>query len=181
MAKTKKNIRAKAKTAVGAAKQKTQDVQAKLRKSERQEQLLHKTLTPKKTTTKREKSEAKHKKLIKRFVEMKKERKEENARKNREKAKVIGDLKPLRDALPSLQGIYNLVKTQKKNEEEQAALAVPEKLSTKAKIKKKREEYVKKVQSFEKLIKDKNFKKNPREVIANHMSNKYQTMEEDED
>ncbi|EDW70092.1 ribosome biogenesis protein SLX9 homolog [Drosophila virilis] len=180
MAKTKRNIRAKAKSAVGVAKQKTQEVQAKLNKAVRQDKLLHKTLTPKKTTTKKEKSAQKHTKLLKRFVEIKKEFKEEQARKNREKTKVIGDLKPLRDALPSLGDIYKLVKSQKRETNEQTALTEPEPLSAKKKIQKKRNENVRKVQSFEKLIKDKKFRRNPREVIANHLRNKYQAMEEED-
>ncbi|KAH8302393.1 hypothetical protein KR044_005909, partial [Drosophila immigrans] len=177
----KRNIRAKAKSAIGAVKQKTQEVQAKLKKAERQEKMLHKTLSPKQTTTKKEKSAQRHTKLLKRFVATRKEVKEENARKNREKAKVVGDLKPLRDALPALGDIYDLVRSSKKTAEEKVALATPEKLSAKKKIKTKRDEYVKKVQSFEKLIKDKNFKKNPREMIANHLRNKYQAMEDDDD
>ncbi|XP_034480307.1 protein FAM207A [Drosophila innubila] len=176
----KRNIRAKAKSAVGAVKQKTQEVQAKLKKAARQEEMLHKTLTPKKTTTKKEKSAQKHTKLLKRFVEIKKEIKEENARKNRQKTKVIGDLQPLRDALPSLGDIYNLVKSRKKESAEESATIVQETLSAKKKIKKKRTEYVNKVKSFEKVIKDKNFKKNPREVIGNHLRNKYQAMDEDD-
>lgn len=176
----KRNIRAKAKSAVGAVKQKTQEVQAHIKKAARQEKMLHKTLTPKQTTTKKEKSALKHSKLLKRFVEIKKGIKVENARKNREKTKVIGDLQPLRDALPSLGDIYKLVKNRKKETTEGSALAEPETLSAKKKIKKKRNEYVKKVQSFEKVIKDKNFKKNPREVIANHLRNKYQAMDEDD-
>ncbi|KAL7733808.1 hypothetical protein ACLKA6_011531 [Drosophila palustris] len=175
----KRNIRAKAKSAVGAIKHKAQEVQAKLKKAARQEEMLHKTLTPKKTTTKKEKSALKHTKLLKRFVEIKKEIKEENARKNRQKTKVIGDLQPLRDALPSLGDIYKLVKSRKK-ETAESAVAEPETLSAKKKIKKKRTEYVSKVQSLEKVIKDKNFKKNPREVIANHLRNKYQAMDEDD-
>ncbi|XP_016973365.1 protein FAM207A [Drosophila rhopaloa] len=178
MAKTKRNVRAKAKSVVGAAKQKAQDMQANWRK----DKLLHKTLTPKKTTTKKEKSEAKHKKLLNRFAETRKVRKEEQARKNREKTAVIGDLKPLRDALPSLQDIYKLVKTKQKDASEQTALAEPEVLlSANEKIRKKRTDMVNRVKSFEKLIKDKNFKKNPREVIASHVRNKYQAMEEDND
>ncbi|XP_017058026.1 protein FAM207A [Drosophila ficusphila] len=178
MAKTKRNVRAKAKSVVGAAKQRAQDMQAKLR----QDKLLHKTLTPKKMTTKKEKTEAKHKKLLKRFAESRKERKEEQARKNREKTKVVGDLKPLRDALPSLQDIYNLVKTKQKDSVEQAALTEPEvPLSANEKIRKKRNDIVNRVKSFEKLIKDKNFKKNPREVVASHVRNKYLAMEEDDD
>ncbi|XP_034104610.1 ribosome biogenesis protein SLX9 homolog [Drosophila nasuta] len=177
----KRNIRAKAKSAIGAVKQKANEAQAKLKKAERQENMLHKTLSPKQTATKKEKSAQKHTKLLKRFVTIKKEVKEENARKNREKAKVVGDLKPLRDALPALGDIYDLVRSSRKPAEDKSALAEPEKLSAKKKIKTKREEYVKKVQSFEKLIKDKNFKKNPREAISNHLRNKYQAMEEDDD
>ncbi|EDV39846.1 uncharacterized protein Dana_GF24266 [Drosophila ananassae] len=178
MAKTKRNVRAKAKSVVGAAKQKAQELQAKLR----QEKLLHKTLTPKSSTTKKEKSDLKHKKLLKKFAETRKERKEEAARKNREKTKVIGDLKPLKDALPSLQDIYNLVKTKQKDATEQKTLTEPEAaLSANEKIRKKRTELVNRVQSLEKVIKDKNFKQNPREVIAAHVRNKYQAMEEDDE
>ncbi|KAH8322756.1 hypothetical protein KR059_004994 [Drosophila kikkawai] len=178
MAKTKRNVRAKAKSMVGAAKQKAQEVQAKLR----QEQLLHKTLTPKKTTTKKEKSAAKHKKLLKRFAETRKEHKEEVARKNREKTKVIGDMKPLRDALPSLQDMYKLVRIKQKDATEQTVLTAPETpISANEKIRKKRKELVNRVKSFEKVIKDKNFKKNPREVIAAHVRNKYEAMEDEND
>lgn len=175
----KRNIRAKAKSAVGAAKQKTQEVQAQLKKSARQEQLLHKTLSPKNTTTKKEKSAQKHTKLLKRFVETKKEAKQDNARKQREKTKVIGDLNPLRDALPSLGDIYKLVKTRSQTEGEEAALAPPEKLSANKKIKKKRAEILNKVKNFEKLIHSKKFKENPREVIRKIVRSKYQPMEED--
>ncbi|XP_017110160.2 ribosome biogenesis protein SLX9 homolog [Drosophila bipectinata] len=178
MAKTKRNVRAKAKSVVGAAKQKAQELQAKLR----QENLLHKTLTPKSSTTKKEKSALKHKKLLKKFAETRKERKEETARKNREKTKVIGDLKPLKDALPSLQDIYNLVKTKQKDAAEKITLTEPEApLSANEKIRKKRTEVVNRVKSFEKVIKDKKFKQNPREVIAAHVRNKYQAMEEDDE
>lgn len=175
----KRNIRAKAKSAVGAAKQKTQEVQAQLKKSARQEQLLHKTLSPKNTKTKKEKSAQKHTQLLKRFKEIKKKTKEDNARKQRENTKVIGDLNPLRDALPSLGNIYKLVKTRSETENEEPAPDVPEKLSANKKIKKKRAEIIEKVNNFEKLIKSKNFKQNPREVIRKFMRNKYQPMDED--
>ncbi|XP_022208215.1 protein FAM207A [Drosophila obscura] len=178
MAKTKKNIRAKAKGAVGVAKQKAQDVQAQLNKSER---LLHKTLTPKKTTTKKEKSALKHKKLLQRFADSRKERKKDQSGKKGEKKTVVGDLKPLRDALPSLSDLYKLVKSKSKDAPELKALTEPEaQLSVKQKIKQKRADMVNRVKSFEKLVKDKNFKQNPRSVIGSLVRNKYQTMEEDE-
>ncbi|XP_001352730.3 protein FAM207A [Drosophila pseudoobscura] len=177
MAKTKKNIRAKAKGAVGVAKQKAQDVQAQLNKSERQERLLHKTLTPKKTTTKKEKSALKHKKLLQRFADSRKERKNVQSSK---KKPVVGDLKPLRDALPSLSDLYKLVKSKSKDAAEQTALTEPEApLSVKQKIKKKRADIVNRAKSFEKLVKDKHFKENPRGVIGSLVRNKYRTMEED--
>ncbi|XP_034658618.1 protein FAM207A [Drosophila subobscura] len=181
MAKTKKNIRAKAKGAVGVAKQKAQDVQAQLNKSERQERLLHKTLTPKKTTTKKEKSALKHKKLLQRFADSRKERKKDQSSKKGEKKNVVGDLKPLRDALPSLSDLYKLVKSKSKDAPEQQSLTEPEEqLSVKQKIKKKRTDMVNRVKSYEKLLKDKDFKQNPRGVIASLVRNKYQTMEEAE-
>ncbi|EDX09010.1 GD13725 [Drosophila simulans] len=173
MAKTKKNVRAKAKSVVGAAKQKAQDMKAK----QREDRLLHKTLTPKKTTTKKRNPRRNTRSCS--SGSPKRERKEE--RKNNEKTKTFGDLKSLRDALPSLQDIYKLVKTKQKDVSEQAALTEPEvRLSANEKIRKKRTEMVNTVTSFEKLIKDKNFKKNPREFIAALVRNKYQAMEEDD-
>ncbi|XP_030385403.1 protein FAM207A [Scaptodrosophila lebanonensis] len=182
MGKVKKNVRAKAKSAVAAVKQKAQNVQAQINKASRDERLLHRTLTPRNTATKKEKSALKHKKLLNRFAELKKDRKEEQARKQREKTggDVVGNLKPLRDALPSLKDIYDLVKSKRNAPEEQQVSQEPV-LSAKQKIKKKRTQLVNRVNSFEKLIKDKNFRNNPREVIAAHVRNKYNQMDEEDE
>ncbi|KAH8288024.1 hypothetical protein KR018_000996 [Drosophila ironensis] len=172
MAKTKKNVRAKAKSVVGAIKQKAQEAQ-------RQQNLLHKTLTPKKTATKKEKSALKHKKLLKKFAESRKERKEDKAQ---DKTHLLGNLNPLRDALPSLQDIYKLAKDKQKEAGEQATLIKPETpVSSKEKIRKKRKELVNVVKFMEKVVKDKRFKENPREVIANHLAKKYEKIQDEEE
>ncbi|KAH8398760.1 hypothetical protein KR222_002964, partial [Zaprionus bogoriensis] len=174
----KRNIRAKAKSAVGAAKQKTQEVQAQLKRAERGEQLLHKTLTPKQSLTKKEKSAQKHKQLIKRFAEKRKQAKEERARKQRENTQVTGDLNPLRDALPPLDDLYKLAKSRSTEQAEQSSeAAVPERMSKNKKMRMKRLAYIEKLRSLQNLITSKKFLRDPKEYIRNHMRIKYNLVE----
>ncbi|XP_055844363.1 ribosome biogenesis protein SLX9 homolog [Episyrphus balteatus] len=126
-------------------------------------------LTPKKHKNKKEKFRLKHKNLLTKFAQQKKQKKEEIAKKNREKTAVVGDMKKLKDALPSLDELFKLsrenIKTGVPIEEPQ----VPKKLNTKDKIKKKNKQLVNRVSSLQALLKDPDFKKNPREAIAYHI------------
>lgn len=144
--------------------------------------LLNKTITPKKITSKKEKHRQKHKNLMNKFTLVRKQQKEEKARKNREKTAVIGDLKPLKDALPSLDDILKLSKEKdqlKTGVKEFDANADEEKhLRTKQKIKKKREKFLKQVKSFQSILKDPEFKKNPREAIRYHIQYTHGLIEE---
>lgn len=134
--------------------------------------LLNKTITPKKLTSKKEKHRQKHTNLMNKFTLIKKQQKEERARKNREKTAVIGDLKPLKDALPSLDDIFKLSKEKdqlKTGVKEFDENAEEKRLNPKEKIKKKKQEFMKKVKTFQSILKDPEFKKNPREAIRYHI------------
>ncbi|KAM7356862.1 uncharacterized protein ACRADG_002451 [Cochliomyia hominivorax] len=134
--------------------------------------LLHKSITPKKITTKREKYRQKRKNLLNKFSLIKKQQKVERARRNREKTAVIGDLKPLKDALPSLEDILKLSKDKdqlKTGVKEFDEISEEKSLNLKQKIKKKKEKFIKQVKSFQAILKDPEFKKNPREAIRYHI------------
>ena len=172
MAKLKKNIKAKAQSLVAGTSVKL----PKKISNTKSNTLLNKTITPKKNTTKKEKFRQKHKELMNKFALLKKKRKEENARKHREKAAVVGDLKPLKDALPSLDELFKLSKSKdnirtglKEYDAEQGG----QKLSAKQKIKQKRNKLISQVNSYQALLKDKDFKKDPRAAIAFHIKYNY--------
>lgn len=134
--------------------------------------LLNKTITPKKTTSKKEKFRQKHSNLMNKFKLIKKQQKEERARKNREKTAVIGDLKPLKDALPSLDEVLKLSK--EKNQLKTGVKEFDEEtenknLNPKQKLKKKKDKFMKQVNTFQTILKDPEFKKNPREAIRYHI------------
>lgn len=141
-------------------------------KTDKSKLLLTKTITPKKTTSKKEKFRQKHTKLMNKFTLIKKQQKEERARKNREKTAVIGDLKPLKDALPSLDDILKLSKEKdhiKTGVKEFDDAAEKKNLNTKQKLKKKKEKFMKQVNTFHTILQDPEFKKNPREAIRYHI------------
>ncbi|CAD7004347.1 unnamed protein product [Ceratitis capitata] len=182
MGKVNKNIRMKAKAAVGKAVAATNNIKSKtwtdsaLARDDKL--LLPKTPVKKKAITKREKVRQKHKQLMNKFSLMKKQRKEETARKNREKTAVIGDLKPLKDALPSLDELFKLskkpdTKTGIKEIDEPTQnnenLKDEKKLNVKQKLKKKKEKFIRQVNSYQALLKDPDFKKNPRDAISYHI------------
>ncbi|XP_054085942.1 ribosome biogenesis protein SLX9 homolog [Zeugodacus cucurbitae] len=185
MGKVNKNIRMKAKAAVSKAAAATNNIKTKIQTVGKKEDtivtedklLLPKTPTKKKAITKREKVRQKHKGLMNKFALIKKQRKEEAARKNREKTAVIGDLKPLKDALPSLDELFKLSKqpdskTGIKHIDEPTSKETPiddKKLSVKQKLKKKKEKLVRQVNSYQALLKDPDFKKNPRDAISYHI------------
>lgn len=130
-------------------------------------------LTPKKPKNKKEKLRLKHKNLLTKFAQQKKQKKLEIAQKNREKTPVVGDMRKLKDALPSLDELFKLSK-------EKNATGLPanteaesnKKLNVREKIKKKNKQLVNRVTSLQALLKDPDFKKNPREAIAYHIKYK---------
>ncbi|XP_037810553.1 protein FAM207A [Lucilia sericata] len=163
-------------------KEKSKDNCSDVPTKDKSKLILNKTITPKKTTSKKEKHRQKHKNLMNKFTLIRKQQKEERARQNRQKTAVIGDLKPLKDALPSLDDIFKLSK-----EKDQLKTGVKEydpteednkHLSAKQKIKKKKEKFIKQVKSYQAILKDPEFKKNPREAIRYHIQYTHGLVEE---
>ncbi|XP_061398426.1 ribosome biogenesis protein SLX9 homolog [Musca vetustissima] len=127
----------------------------------------------KNTISKKEKFSQKRHKLLNKFALLKQQQKEDAERRRREKTAIVGDLKVLKDALPSLEEIMKLSK--EKSHLKTGIQAVdatskdPKQLSTKKKIKTKKEKFARQVKAFEKLLKDPDFKRNPREAIRYHI------------
>lgn len=131
--------------------------------------LKKKVQTPEKRQTKKEKQQEKHKNLLKKFQDRKKQDKEEKKRKNREKTAVIGDMKPLKDALPSLDDLFSMDRTVLKTGIKEVDLMTKKKLTKVEKIKKRKNEVISRVDCIQSWLKDSDYKKNPREAIAAHI------------
>lgn len=131
-----------------------------------------KNVIKKTSISKKEKYNQKRQKLLNKFALLKQQQKEDADRRKREKTVVVGDLKVLKDALPSLDEIMQLSKEKthlKTGIREVDQSANPKHLSAKKKIKTKKEKFARQVKAFEKLLKDPDFKQNPREAIRYHI------------
>lgn len=124
---------------------------------------------PEKRQTKKEKQDEKHKNLLQKFQDQKKKDKEEKKRKNREKTAVIGDMRPMKDALPSLDDLFSMDRSQIKTGIKEVDLMSKKKLTKVEKIKKRKNEVISRVNCIQSWLKDTDFKKNPREAIAAHI------------
>lgn len=131
--------------------------------------LKKKDQPPEKHQTKKEKQAEKHKNLLKKFQDQKKKDKEDKKRKNREKTAVIGDMRPMKDALPSLDDLFSMDRSQIKTGIKEVDLMTKKKLTKVEKIKKRKNEVLSRVECIQGWLKDADFKKNPREAIAAHI------------
>lgn len=122
-----------------------------------------------KHTTKKEKREEKHKNLLKKFQDQKKKDKEERMKKIREKTAVVGDMKPMKDSLPSLDELLSLDRNHMKTGIKEVDLMSAKKLSKVEKSKKKKNEMIGRLNCFQSWLQDSEYKKNPREAIAAHI------------
>lgn len=127
--------------------------------------------------SKKNKIKEKRKSLINKIDLLKQAKKEVLAQKKRQRTAIIGDLMPLKDALPSLDSLFLLkqsldIKTGVPEFDEE--MDVPEKSKQRLKKEKMRnvaKEHNKRLNYYQRLIADDTFKKNPREVIAAHIRN----------
>lgn len=128
--------------------------------------------------SKKNKIKDKRKSLINKIDLLKEAKKEVLAQKKRQRTAIIGDLMPLKDALPSLDSLFLLkqsldIKTGVPEFDEE--MEVPAEKS-KNSLKKEQmrnvaKEHSKRLNYYQRLIADDTFKKNPREVIAAHIRN----------
>lgn len=124
---------------------------------------------PEKRKTKKEKQEEKHQNLLKKFQDQKKKDKEERKRKNREKTAVVGDMRPMKDALPSLDDLFAMDRSQIKTGIKEVDLMSKKKLTKIEKVTKRKNQVLSRMNCIEEWMKDPDFKKNPREAIAAHI------------
>lgn len=129
--------------------------------------------------SKKNKIKEKRKSLISKIDLLQEAKKEVLAQKKRQRTAIIGDLMPLKDALPSLDSLFLLkqsldIKTGVPEYDDE--MDVPVVVKSKSKLKKEQmrnvaKEHNKRLDYYQRLIADDTFKKNPREVIAAHIRN----------
>lgn len=100
---------------------------------------------------------------------------EDKQKKKREKTAVTGDMRPLLDALPSLDSLFKLksadaIKTGVPKYDKKAAPKTKQQLRGE-RLKKKRAEFLKRCQKVNQVLKSKKFKKDPKKMIAEHIRN----------
>lgn len=149
-----------------------------------------------KTITKKDKMKNRRNNLLKKIDNVQKAKKEDKAKKRREKTAIIGDLRPLQDALPSLASLMKFkpsphqirtglgfnTPTVAINHRQQVipfkleSSVLPPKLSKiskkaikKQKIKTLAKEYKQRFNHFQLVLSNEEFKRNPREAIAAHI------------
>ncbi|CAG9859798.1 unnamed protein product [Phyllotreta striolata] len=102
--------------------------------------------------------------LMKKVDAAKQLKKEEKIKEKRKKISIIGDTNPLHDALPSLE---SLMENKKKVKFEDSEKTKKKKAIEKASQRKKKN--FNNIDFFKRAINDKSFKKNPFEIISNHI------------
>ncbi|XP_055609810.1 ribosome biogenesis protein SLX9 homolog [Uranotaenia lowii] len=126
---------------------------------------------------KKDKKKFRKEEVLKKIELTQKSFKADKERKKREKTAVTGDMRPLLDALPSLDSLFKL----KSSEGSAIKTGVPKydkKSKPKTKhqqktelLKKKRSEFLNRCQKVNQVLKSKKFKKNPKKMIAEHIRN----------
>uniref|UniRef100_A0A1Q3F8T8 Uncharacterized protein n=1 Tax=Culex tarsalis TaxID=7177 RepID=A0A1Q3F8T8_CULTA len=101
--------------------------------------------------------------------------KSDKEKKKREKTAVTGDMRPLLDALPSLDSLFQLksaenLKTGVPKYDKKAKPKTKQQLKVE-RLKKKRGEFLNRCQKVNQLLKSKKFRKNPKKMIAEHIKN----------
>jgi hypothetical protein len=125
----------------------------------------------KKLITKKDKKKLKKQKVLDGILTTKKKFAEDRARKKREQTEIVGDMRPLLDSLPSLDELITIREKSKRTGISAIDNRIPKKPKNKFEKKKiltsiKTEKYLDRFDHLQKVWKDENFKKNPRELIA---------------
>ncbi|XP_055373487.1 ribosome biogenesis protein SLX9 homolog [Condylostylus longicornis] len=135
--------------------------------------LFQKTITLQKSKTKKEKMKIKKKALMEKIDWIKEQELENAKKKKREKRKIIGDLNPLKDALPSLDELRKLkpdeIKTGIKEFDNKDKRKNKKPKNKIERSKERKKEFLDRYKCLNSILKDKKFRENPRATIAEHI------------
>uniref|UniRef100_A0A2M4CUG6 Putative ribosome bioproteinsis protein slx9 n=1 Tax=Anopheles darlingi TaxID=43151 RepID=A0A2M4CUG6_ANODA len=125
--------------------------------------------------TKKEKKQFKKDEMLKKVELTKAAFKEEKERKQREKTVITGDMRPLLDALPALDSLYQIkssgkLKTGVPQFDKKAKPKTKKQLKTE-RLKKSKKEFISRCRSIKKVLKNKEYRKDPKKMIADHIRN----------
>ncbi|XP_035785622.1 protein FAM207A-like [Anopheles albimanus] len=125
--------------------------------------------------TKKEKKQFKKDEMLKKIELTKAAFKQEKERKQREKTVITGDMRPLLDALPALDSLYQIkssgkLKTGVPQFDKKAKPKTKKQLKTE-RLKKSKKEFISRCRSIKKVLKNKEYRKDPKKMIAEHIRN----------
>ncbi|EAT36988.1 AAEL010970-PA [Aedes aegypti] len=124
---------------------------------------------------KKEKIKFRKDEMLKKVELTQKAFKEDKLKKKREKTAVTGDMRPLLDALPSLDSLFKMksadtIKTGVPKYDKKAIPKTKQQLKVE-RLKKKKVDFLARCQKVNQVLKSKKFKKNPKKMIAEHIRN----------
>ncbi|XP_062543490.1 ribosome biogenesis protein SLX9 homolog [Armigeres subalbatus] len=125
--------------------------------------------------SKKDKIKFRKEEILKKVQLTQKAFKEDKLKKKREKTAVTGDMKPLLDALPSLESLFKMkqtdsIKTGVPKYDKKAAPKTKQQLKA-DRLKKKKVDFLARCQKVNQVLKSKKYRKNPKKMIAEHIRN----------
>ncbi|EDS35497.1 conserved hypothetical protein [Culex quinquefasciatus] len=125
--------------------------------------------------TKKDKKKFRREEVLKKIELTQSAFKSEKEKKKREKTAVTGDMRPLLDALPSLDSLFQLksaenLKTGVPKYDKKAKPKTKQQLKVE-RLKKQKGEFLNRCQKVNQLLKSKKYRKNPKKMIAEHIKN----------
>ncbi|KFB49347.1 AGAP006619-PA-like protein [Anopheles sinensis] len=125
--------------------------------------------------SKKEKKQFRKDEMLKKIELTKEAFKKDKERKKREKTAITGDLRPLLDALPSLDSLFEIKASTKLKTGVPQFDKKPEPKSKKSRrafrMKQRKREFITRCTAMKQVINDKKFQKDPKKAIAEHIKN----------
>lgn len=124
---------------------------------------------------KKEKVKFRKEEILKKVELTQKAFKEDKLKKKREKTAVTGDMRPLLDALPSLDSLFKMksadtIKTGVPKYDKKVVPKTKQQLKVE-RLKKKKVDFLARCQKVNQVLKSKKYRKNPKKMIAEHIRN----------
>uniref|UniRef100_A0A182PMV8 Uncharacterized protein n=1 Tax=Anopheles epiroticus TaxID=199890 RepID=A0A182PMV8_9DIPT len=126
--------------------------------------------------SKKEKKQFRKEEMLKKVELTKQAFKQDRERKKREQTAITGDLKPLLDALPSLESLFDVKSAGKVFKTgvpkyDKKAEPKTKKERRAQRLKQHKKEFLKRCSTIKRVLKDKTFQKDPKKMIADHIRN----------